>query len=204
MTGDAGFTRVLVYDVSRWGRFQDADESAHYEFVCRSAGFQVEYCAEQFVNDGSPMSSIVKSIKRVMAGEFSRELSEKVFAGQVSGLHVTRTSPVKVNVGQDLPVLFASLTRRGGRTNWRFNIDSDVEVIIAMRHGWGDPCPELFLFPRRSFPHAQSCAAWQDSPSPLDQFRTNLHEAIEALRHWKKQGKGGPSVVKRTTKSARS
>lgn len=433
VTGDAGFTRVLVYDVSRWGRFQDADESAHYEFVCRSAGFQVEYCAEQFVNDGSPMSSIVKGIKRVMAAEYSRELSEKVFAGQVriiskgfkvggragfglrrillddtgkvrgeiafgqrksiqsdrmvlapgpakevelvrqiyqwftkerllyapiarrliamgvvpppgcgwtsdvihkiltsekyvgiyvynrtsnrlstgllknppklwlrsrqaftaivdrsmyqaaqdrianwanrqsdeelisrlqqlhavsgyvnqdlmdrtdgvahsqtyrtrfgslemaykaaglpsrqdwrlcaqktyvkrrlliqfadtavcemrvSGMHVTRTSPVKVNVGRDLPVLFASLTRRGGRTNWRFNIDADVEVIIAMRHGWGDPCPELFLFPRRSFPSAKSCAAWRDSPSPLDQFRTNLQEVAEALRHWRRE-----------------
>jgi DNA invertase Pin-like site-specific DNA recombinase len=29
--GSAGFELILVYDVSRWGRFQDADESAHYE-----------------------------------------------------------------------------------------------------------------------------------------------------------------------------
>ena len=27
--GDTDFTMVLVYDVSRWGRFQDADESAY-------------------------------------------------------------------------------------------------------------------------------------------------------------------------------
>lgn len=27
-TGVANFTLVLVYDVSRWGRFQDADEAA--------------------------------------------------------------------------------------------------------------------------------------------------------------------------------
>ncbi len=26
--GDAGFDVILVYDISRWGRFQDADESA--------------------------------------------------------------------------------------------------------------------------------------------------------------------------------
>lgn len=81
-SGDADFQIILVYDVSRWGRFQDADESAYYEYRCRRAGIQVEYCAEQFENDGSPISTIVKSVKRAMAGEYSRELSGKVFAGQ--------------------------------------------------------------------------------------------------------------------------
>ena len=75
------FTHILVYDVSRWGRFQDADESAHYEFICKQAGISVAYCAEQFDNDGSLVSSIVKNIKRVMAAEYSRELSAKVHAG---------------------------------------------------------------------------------------------------------------------------
>src|SRR6202167_4844823 len=32
--GTSGFHAILVYDVSRWGRFQDTDESAHYEFLC--------------------------------------------------------------------------------------------------------------------------------------------------------------------------
>jgi hypothetical protein len=40
------------------------------------------YVAEQFENDGSPVSTIVKGVKRAMAGEYSRELSAKVFAGQ--------------------------------------------------------------------------------------------------------------------------
>jgi predicted site-specific integrase-resolvase len=75
------FTHILVYDVSRWGRFQDADESAHYEYICKQAGVSVAYCAEQFDNDGSLISSIVKNIKRVMAAEYSRELSAKVHAG---------------------------------------------------------------------------------------------------------------------------
>lgn len=81
-TGAADFQIILVYDVSRWGRFQDADESAYYEYICRRAGIQVAYCAEQFENDGSPVSTIVKGVKRAMAGEYSRELSTKVFAGQ--------------------------------------------------------------------------------------------------------------------------
>ncbi|MDV6333161.1 recombinase family protein [Asticcacaulis sp. 201] len=80
--GKADFTAILVYDVSRWGRFQDADESAHYEFICREAGITVHYCAEQFENDGSLSATIIKSMKRAMAGEYSRELSAKVFTGQ--------------------------------------------------------------------------------------------------------------------------
>src|SRR6202034_2282312 len=53
-----------------------------YECICTRAGIQVAYCAEQFENDGSPVSTIVKGVKRAMAGEYSRELSTKVFAGQ--------------------------------------------------------------------------------------------------------------------------
>lgn len=76
------FSAILVYDISRWGRFQDADESAYYEYLCRRAGIRVHYCAEPFENDGSPMTVVIKSVKRVMAGEYSRELSNKVFMGQ--------------------------------------------------------------------------------------------------------------------------
>src|SRR5580700_5931517 len=79
--GKAHYSSILVYDVSRWGRFQDADESAYYEYICRRAGVPVHYCAEQFENDGSPMSTVMKSMKRTMAGEYSRELSTKVFQG---------------------------------------------------------------------------------------------------------------------------
>lgn len=80
--GTVDFTAILVFDVSRWGRFQDADEAAYYEYICRKAGIAIHYCAEQFDNDGSPVSTIVKGVKRAMAGEYSRELSAKVFAGQ--------------------------------------------------------------------------------------------------------------------------
>jgi DNA invertase Pin-like site-specific DNA recombinase len=81
-SGTADFSVVLVYDVSRWGRFLDADESAYHEYVCRRAGVSVHYPAEQFKNDGSPISTLIKAVKRTMAAEYSRELSVKVFAGQ--------------------------------------------------------------------------------------------------------------------------
>ena len=72
------FSIVLVLDVTRWGRFQDPDQSAAYEFFCREAGVKVEYAVEAFANDGSVSTAIVKQLKRIMAAEYSRELSDKV------------------------------------------------------------------------------------------------------------------------------
>lgn len=82
-SGAAEYETVLVYDISRWGRFQDVDESAYYEFACRRAGISVAYCAEPFSNDGSPLATVLKGLKRAMAAEYSRELSAKVFNAQV-------------------------------------------------------------------------------------------------------------------------
>ncbi|MDO9384459.1 MAG: recombinase family protein [Hyphomicrobiaceae bacterium] len=82
LAGPQLFDAILVYDVSRWGRFQDADESAHLEYLCRSAGITVHYCAEQFTNDGSTMANLYKVMKRTLAAEYSRELSEKVKVGK--------------------------------------------------------------------------------------------------------------------------
>ena len=79
---ESGFDTILVYDITRWGRFQNPDQSASIEYACQEAKVEVHYCMEQFVNDGSPVSNIIKAVKRSMAAEHSRELSNKVFAGQ--------------------------------------------------------------------------------------------------------------------------
>ena len=84
VNGTARFKAILVFDVSRWGRFQNPDEAAHYEFLCAESGIPLHYCAEQFSNDGSASSAIVKALKRSMAAEFSRELGEKVVRGKTS------------------------------------------------------------------------------------------------------------------------
>lgn len=78
-SGSSDFDCILVYDVSRWGRFQDSDEGAFYEFICKRAGIRVHYCAESFDNDGSLASVLLKNISRVDAAEFSRKLSRRVF-----------------------------------------------------------------------------------------------------------------------------
>ena len=81
-SGAADFDVLLVYDVSRWGRFQDVDESAYHEYALKKAGVSVIYCAEPFRDDGSPTDALLKTLKRTMAAEFSRELSVKVSEGQ--------------------------------------------------------------------------------------------------------------------------
>jgi DNA invertase Pin-like site-specific DNA recombinase len=78
----AKFSAVLVYDVSRWGRFQDSDEAAHYEFLCKSSGVKVYYCAEEFGPEETLTSRMMKALKRTMAAEFSRELSQRVSIGK--------------------------------------------------------------------------------------------------------------------------
>lgn len=81
-TGAANFDVILVYDVSRWGRFQDADEAAYYEYLCKKSGVPLIYCAEDFENDGSLISTLAKALQRAEAADYSRRLSRKVFAGQ--------------------------------------------------------------------------------------------------------------------------
>ncbi len=80
--GRADFEAVLVYDVSRWGRFQDPDEAAHYEFLFASEGVRIVYCAEAFADGQAAQDVLMKSLKRAMAAEYSRELGAKVAQAQ--------------------------------------------------------------------------------------------------------------------------
>ena len=56
-------------------------EAAHYECVCKSAGIPIHYCAEQFSNEGRIEDSLLETLKRLMAGEFSRDPSARVSGG---------------------------------------------------------------------------------------------------------------------------
>ncbi len=68
LAAQRSFDAILVLDVSRWGRFQNPDQAAHYEFLCRQAGVRVIYCGEPFGEHIAPITTIVKHLKRVMAG----------------------------------------------------------------------------------------------------------------------------------------
>jgi DNA invertase Pin-like site-specific DNA recombinase len=81
-TGQTDFTLILVYDVSRWGRFQDIDEAAYWEFLCRRANVPVEYCAEPFGRAVTLLDMMIKTLKRTMAAEYSRDLGERIHRAQ--------------------------------------------------------------------------------------------------------------------------
>lgn len=140
-SGAAAYEAILVFDVSRWGRFQDVDESAYYEFICKEAGIKVHYCAEPFENDGSFASTMQKYMKRAMAGEYSRDLSFKVFVGQCRsarmGLWVAGKPPIgfrrELVDESGMPKLTMEFNQRknlrGDRVLLRLGPDSEVETV---------------------------------------------------------------------------
>ncbi len=78
------FEYVLVYDVSRWGRFQNQDEAAYFTHICTNFGKKVIYVSLGFPNDDNPFfSGLGIMFERYMASEYSRQLSSKVFYGCV-------------------------------------------------------------------------------------------------------------------------
>ncbi len=89
--GLADYANILVYDVSRWGRFQNADEAAYLEHIGTRAGIAVHYCAEQFENDGSIAATIIKSMKRAMAGEMNAHLGYRAGEDKQAGPTSRRT-----------------------------------------------------------------------------------------------------------------
>ena len=132
-SGSADYSHVLVFDVSRWGRFQDVDESAHYEFICKQAGIKVAYCAEQFDNDGSLISHIMKNIKRVMAAEFSRELSAKVHAGQSRLVRLGFKMGGPVGYGLQR-LLVDEIAAKNDTQTWRMEISDFGACQSSARH----------------------------------------------------------------------
>ena len=84
----AEFELILVLDVSRWGRFQDTDLSAHYESLCTQRGKQVVYTQIGFGRDEDRLiTQLRKSIDRYQSAEYSRALSKKVFEGAAKVAH---------------------------------------------------------------------------------------------------------------------
>src|SRR5688572_28337311 len=126
------FPYTTLFRSSRWGRVQDADESAYYEYICKRVGIAVHYCAEQFENDGSPVSTIVKGVKRAMAGEYSRELSAKVFAGQCRLIELGYRQGGMPGFGLRRKLIDQSGTAKGELTRGeQKSIQTDRVVLVA-------------------------------------------------------------------------
>ncbi len=66
---------VLVYDVSRFSRLEP-DEAAYHEHSLKRAGVRVIYTHEAGANEAGIAGSLVKSLKRAMAHDYSLKLSQ--------------------------------------------------------------------------------------------------------------------------------
>lgn len=75
---------ILVYDVSRFGRFQDIEEAAHYSWLLKSHGVRIIYCAEPFSEEQTELFMLGLSYSRYGAATYSKNLSDKVFLGQAN------------------------------------------------------------------------------------------------------------------------
>lgn len=76
------FEYILVYDVSRWGRFQNSNEAAYFEHLCEQHGKKVLYTCKAFPREDQEMTeSIITPMERWMAAQYSRQLSGKVWYG---------------------------------------------------------------------------------------------------------------------------
>jgi DNA invertase Pin-like site-specific DNA recombinase len=131
VVGSPPYRAILVYDVTRWGRFQDSDEAAHYEFLCKSAGVPVHYCAENFANDGTLPNLIMKALKRTMAAEYSRELGVKVLAGQkrLAGLGFKQGGVPGYGLRRML-ISAAGLTKQELASGERKSIATDRVILV--------------------------------------------------------------------------
>ncbi|MGC4394476.1 recombinase family protein [Hydrogenophaga sp. T2] len=144
MTDPRPFDVVLVYDVSRWGRFQDIDAAAYYEYTCRLNGVNVIYVQEPFGADDAPMTALLKTLKRAMAAEYARELGLKCRAGQ------DRAIQLGFQMGQ-LPCLGlrrVAIDRDGGRRNLE---RGQGKANQTERIGWVPGPPEEVALVNRIF-----------------------------------------------------
>jgi len=199
VAGRQSYKAVLVYDVSRWGRFQDPDEAAHYEFLCKAAGVQVHYCAEHFSNDGHPASLILKTLKRVMAAEYSRELSDKVFAGMTQVVRRGFRSGAHPGYGFRRMLVSADGTRRQQlSTGEQKSIATDRVVLVpgpASEVFWVREIYRLFLSENKTF--AGIAAELDQRGAPfLHGKRWSDHAVKKILTHPKYKG---TAIYNRTT-----
>lgn len=84
VTGELNVEALLVYDVSRFGRFQDNDEAGYYSYLLKFHGVRIIYCAENLPEHSPEIQMLTLPALRYAAGAFSRNLSIKVFAGHVN------------------------------------------------------------------------------------------------------------------------
>lgn len=101
--GGGDFDTILLLDPSRWGRFQDPDQSACLEYACERARIEARYCAEEHLADDElAISEVVQAINRVIAGEDEHDPAARRHraAGDIAAHDVAGNLPEEDDGGQ--------------------------------------------------------------------------------------------------------
>lgn len=78
------FDYVLVLNNSRWGRFQDPDESASLLKLCKDYGKLVVFSDKGLPKNGHELTdSLINAVSRYMDADYSRKLSNDVWHGDI-------------------------------------------------------------------------------------------------------------------------
>lgn len=72
------FSFILVYDIDRWGRPIDPDESIYWEVHFKRHGVRIIYILDESLNDNSLAGRLNKKIKQELASEESKKQSLRV------------------------------------------------------------------------------------------------------------------------------
>ncbi len=75
---------VLVFDISRFGRFQSLDQFGYYTQLLKNNNVKVIYCADPIPEDDNDYADFKLFMVRKEASSFSKNLSRKVFIGQTN------------------------------------------------------------------------------------------------------------------------
>lgn len=141
ISGKAPFEAVLVRDCTRWGRFENVDESAYWEFLLYQHGVNVLYVEETFRDDNTPYATLMKSLKRVLASEYSRERSQMIRYAQErvtrNGYRFGAEAPYGLCRVAVRPDGTTHVLRRGERKavgNWRTKLaPGDPEAVTVVQ-----------------------------------------------------------------------
>lgn len=75
---------VLVYDISRFGRFPYNDEFGYYTHQLRLNNVEIIYCANPISDSDGDYADFQLFVSRKEASSFSKNLSQKVLLGQIN------------------------------------------------------------------------------------------------------------------------
>jgi DNA invertase Pin-like site-specific DNA recombinase len=99
--GGHGVSKLIVYDVSRFGRLAPESKIYWEQRFKRHAGMEIHYVKDDFKNDGSIGDVISKVVKHSEAHEYSLKLSQSTLRGAKSHAELGHSSGGRAPYGFD-------------------------------------------------------------------------------------------------------